>query len=1200
MPNANEPIAIVAAAAHYPGRGGLGGFWQDILEGRDQIREIPADYWRIEDYYDPDPKAVDKTYAKTGAFLDPFKLNPLEFGLPPTQLPATDTAQILALVLAKTVLDQALAVLGEAGMARQRTSVILGVASATELVTHLGSRLQRPIWRKAMREAGLSDTRAEEICERITAHYAPWQEASFPGLLGNVVAGRIANRFDLGGSNFVTDAACASSLAAVLAGVNELKLGQSDAVICGGVDAINDIFMYMCFSKTPALSPTGHARPFSASADGTILGEGGGMVMLRRLADAERDGNQILALLTGIGQGSDGKGTAIYAPKVAGQALALRRAYAASGFTPKDVELVEAHGTATAAGDATEVKALQEVYGPATEGEGPWCALGSVKSQIGHTKAAAGLAGLLKVALALHHKVLPPTIKVGAPTTALQANSAFYLNTGARPWIRGPGRPRRAAVSAFGFGGSNFHVTLEEYTGKAKSDRLRVKPNELFLFSGNDLHILTSEIEALSAALSLPYDHFALTSDREWTLRDKARTSQEGFDPTHLWRLALVAPVADADTQVFARAAQLLRAQSHAEAQLRSIEVPGIALECGHAAPGKIAFLFPGQGSQSLGMSGTLAMHDAGAREAWDRAASHPRFTAQPLHRYVFPAPAHTDEMRAAQDALLADQRVVQPTLAVASLAYLHALAGLGVRPDMLAGHSFGELTALHAAGVLDESAFLEAAAARGMAMFTAGSDARGGMTALTAPADIARALITELDDGLTLANDNGPHQTVVSGALADLERLEKLAAARGIRATRLRVSAALHSPLVAEAAAPFAAALAPLRFATPQVPTFANGSAAPYLADPAAIRNQIGTALARPVRFREMVAAMAQAGARIFIEVGPGAVLTRLASSCLPAGEARFIALDSRGGDSHAAFLLASGRLALAGVPLDLAASWTSAPLPPPPQKAGPMTIAVTGTNLGKPYPNNAAAPITPPAPPTLSEPSTPATTPPAPEETVMSASRSNLDALSTIHAQMGEAHQRFQEAMFQSHKDYLEASGHVLRQLVGGLPPVGETQAIAPPVPAAAPAPAAPVIATMPAATLLPLPSSVAVPVVAPVAAPIITPSPTPVPVAPAPINIAPLAPSPALLQVVREVVAEKTGYPADMLEPDMDLEGDLGIDSIKQVEILSTLRERLPNLPQIEPAQLAELRTLAQLADQLQGAVGSDAEKKIPALT
>src|SRR5205823_6388777 len=346
--------------------------------------EVPPTHWRPGDYLDLDPKSPDRVYTARGGFLDPTPFDCSRFGIAPNNLEATDTSQLLGLVAARQALIDA--GYGEGGKPfdRRRASVLPRVPGPLELVIPLGARLGHPIWRRALKEAGVADDVAEDVVQRIADGYVPWQENSFPGLLGNVVAGRIANRLDLGGTNCVVDAACASSLSAVHLAALELQSGRADMVLTGGIDTFNDVFMYMCFSKTPALSPTGDARPFDADGDGTILGEGLGVLVLKRLADARRDGDKVYAILRGIGTSSDGRGNAIYAPRAEGQVAALRGAYCATGFGPDTVELVEAHGTGTRVGDATEAAALTEVY-QATGRPGTWCALGSVKSQVGHT-----------------------------------------------------------------------------------------------------------------------------------------------------------------------------------------------------------------------------------------------------------------------------------------------------------------------------------------------------------------------------------------------------------------------------------------------------------------------------------------------------------------------------------------------------------------------------------------------------------------------------------------------------------------------------------------------------------------------------------------------------------------------------------------------------------------------------------------------
>ncbi|MFU8806293.1 MAG: beta-ketoacyl synthase N-terminal-like domain-containing protein, partial [Bradymonadaceae bacterium] len=601
------PVAIIGASALFPGSINASGFWRNILAGTDLITDVPETHWLIEDYYDSDPKAEDKTYCKRGGFLPDVDFDPVAFGIPPTAMPSTDTAQLLALVVARQVLEDAFDAQFQT-MDKERMSVILGVTAGQELLLQAASRLQRPQWLNGLRESGISGAEADAICDRIANQYVGWQESTFPGLLGNVVAGRIANRFDLGGTNCITDAACASSLSALAMGLNELYLGYSDVVITGGVDCFNDIFMYMCFSKTPALSPTGDCRPFSDQADGTLMGEGLGMFAMKRLDDAERDGDRIYAVVRGLGSSSDGRAKSVYAPLPEGQARAINRAYERAGYEPRTVELMEAHGTATKAGDLAELQGLCLAFETEEEGR-QWCALGSIKSQIGHTKAAAGAAGLFKIVMALHHKVLPPTIKVARPSDKIDfEESPFYVNTEARPWIRDAQHPRRASISSFGFGGSNYHVALEEYTGEGhRAHRIRQRPVELVALSA------ASVADLLSAGRELAGESSKWTNPTGDLLSFLAKSTQERFDASAPARLALIASSEAELAQRLADALNRIEADP-----TESFTLPtGVAFGVG-PRQGKLAMLFPGQGSQYVGMGSDLAMAFDSARDVWD------------------------------------------------------------------------------------------------------------------------------------------------------------------------------------------------------------------------------------------------------------------------------------------------------------------------------------------------------------------------------------------------------------------------------------------------------------------------------------------------------------------------------------------------------------------------------------------------------
>ncbi|MCI0650283.1 MAG: acyltransferase domain-containing protein, partial [Planctomycetes bacterium] len=811
---ASAPLAIVGISCIFPKAEDAAAYWRNIKEGVDAITEVPASHWDAADYFDADPAAPDRTYARRGGFLPAVDFDPLEWGVPPSALEAIDTAQLLALIVARRALDDAGYGGGEARrFDKSRASVILGVTGTLELVIPLGARLGHPLWRRALRAAGVDDRTADDVVRRISDSYVGWQEDSFPGLLGNVVAGRIANRLDLGGTNCVVDAACASSLSALHLAALELQSGRADLVISGGVDAFNDIFMYMCFSKTPALSKSGDARPFDRGGDGTILGEGLGMVVLKRLADAEQDGDRIYAVIRGLGTSSDGKGTAIYAPSAEGQRAALRRAYENAGISPATVELLEAHGTGTVVGDATEVRALAAEYRSARE-RGTWCALGSVKSQIGHTKAAAGVASLIKGALALYHKVLPPTIKVEQPIDAAAPGATpFYLNTSKRPWLARAAHPRRAAVSAFGFGGSNFHCVLEEHGAK--------KPA---MDAGGDVQI------AGFAAASAAELRAALGSMAEWRtwseVRAGAHATRSAYRvgaPCRLF-LVLARDGAAAPAEVAARAARLLDERG-AAASWAAPE--GIYFGAGRAA-GKLAFVFPGQGSQYTGMLRDLAcafpaMQDALAAadtafwESGEEGVEGARLSDAIYPHSVFGA----EERERAESALRATE-IAQPAIGAVSIGALRVLEGFGVSADAVCGHSFGELTAVCASGRLSEQTFHTLANFRGRLMGARRGD-RGGMIAVSAPAALIADLLRAEELDLVIANKNAPDQVVLSGATPEIERALEIAAARGLRALRLPVAAAFHSEFVADAGRPFREALRKVRFAEERCAVFAN-----------------------------------------------------------------------------------------------------------------------------------------------------------------------------------------------------------------------------------------------------------------------------------------------------------------------------------------------------------------------------------------
>ena len=467
---AQQPVAVVGLGAIMPQAPDAGAFWANITGGRYCVTDVPAGRWNPDDYYDPDPLAPDKTYSRIGGWVTEYPWDPIRWKLPvpPNVAKQLDLGQQWAIAASREALL-------DAGWPNwnidsERVAVVLGNAIGGEKHYQSNTRIEFPEFTRALKASpafGLLPTDQQaavlaETKEKFLSGYLEINEDTMPGELSNVIAGRVCALFNLRGPNFTTDAACASGLAATQAAVNGLVAKQYDAVIAGGVDHNMSISAFVRFCKIGALSATG-TRPFDAGADGFVMGEGCSVFVLKRLTDAERDGDRIYAVLLGIGGSSDGKGKGITAPNPVGQRLAVERAWTNAGLDPSLANVIEAHGTSTRVGDAAELTSLTEVFGKGGMLPGS-IAVGSVKSNIGHLKAAAGGAGLFKMVRSLHERVIPPSLNYRDPNPNVDWNSVpFRVNTELREWPRPEDGVRRGGVSAFGFGGTNFHIVCEEH-----------------------------------------------------------------------------------------------------------------------------------------------------------------------------------------------------------------------------------------------------------------------------------------------------------------------------------------------------------------------------------------------------------------------------------------------------------------------------------------------------------------------------------------------------------------------------------------------------------------------------------------------------------------------------------------------------------------------------------------------------------------
>lgn len=1202
------PIAIIGMGCLFPGSRGLTDFWRFIRTGEDGITEVPDSHWRIGDYFDADPQNPDMTYCRRGGFLPASAFDPLEFGIPPTAIEATDTAQLLGLMVARQAMEDAgygddkhADASGDRSFDRERTSVILGVTGTLELALSLGARLGHPIWRRALREAGVPDDVADNVVARIADGYVPWQENSFPGLLGNVVAGRIANRLNLRGTNCVVDAACASALGAIHLAVLELTAGRSDMVLTGGVDTLNDIFMFMCFSKTPALSPTGDARPFSSEADGTVIGEGLGMVVLKRLADAERDGDRIYAVIRGVGSSSDGRSQSIYAPHSAGQARSLRNAYRLAGINPTTVELVEAHGTGTKVGDAAEFDALRAVFRE-SRAEGRWCGIGSVKSQIGHTKAAAGAAGLIKAALAIHNRVLPPTIKVRQPNPRFNIDdSPFYLNSESRPWFPSGDHPRRAGVSSFGFGGSNFHLVLEEHPAFASTREPA--------WDGSVQIIALSE-QTTDTLLERIAEWHAFVDEKDSDPMDLARraaASRRSFAAGDTHRLVFVLEHGNDLGPILAEARRRIEAPvNDSSGGRRAWSTANTFYGCG-AVAGSAAALFPGQGSQYVNMGRDLAcvfpevytaMADAASIDGGDRS----------LTRAVYPPPAFDEPTRQAQQDALTQTNVAQPALGALSAGLFRVLERFGFRPAMTAGHSFGELVALWTSGRCDAATLRGLSRLRGKLMASGDGD-RGTMLAVHAPLDEIDALLATERLDVVLANRNAPRQGILSGSRDAIERVAQLCRDRGFRIQVVQVAAAFHSPFMQEASKRFRRAMDEVEFQPGAIPVLSNATGQPYPAEPAAVRDLLADQLVRPVRFVDEVEHLYDAGVRTFVEIGPRAVLTGLVKAILRGRPHEAAAVDASAGRRPGLGDLARvlARLAAASHAIDLT-RWER---PVPETRKPKMVVPLVGANYRSTRrPETATPPEQPavsrtpcadadagqmprtgcagsddvspkggdpnvtqrtngsqqnqPIPPTATE------GPPTDHRgrgvvaDAMRVVEEGLRAMQSLQQQTAAAHERFLQGQEEAQKAFLRVLESQQQLLEHGGGPVSRSTHIPAPTAERDDEPARPLARTPVDTTPVVEPAATLEPPTAAQPAPTSQSQPS----------------SESIDSLVLEVVSEKTGYPVEMLDADMDIEADLGIDSIKRVEIVAAIEERAPHLTAVRPEHMGSLRTLREI--------------------
>jgi acyl transferase domain-containing protein/NAD(P)-dependent dehydrogenase (short-subunit alcohol dehydrogenase family) len=898
-------IAIVGAGAILPDAPNVPAFWENIKSGRYSVSEVAPQRWDPTLYYDPDHAAPDKTYSKIGGWVREYPWEPMKWHLPipPRVADAMDVSQKWAIACTREALE-------DYGYPTRpldpdRTAVILGNALGGEKHYLTALRVYFPEYAQELAESpsfaalpeGVRRDITRELRERMGKHLPEITEDSMPGELANCIAGRVANIYNFHGPNYVCDAACASAMAAMSSASEGLIQHNYDLAVSGGIDRNMGASSFVKFSKIGALSATG-TRPYAEGADGFVMGEGAAIFLLKRLADAERDGDKIYAVLRGMGGSSDGRGKGITAPNPIGQKFAIERAWTNAGLSPATATYIEGHGTSTRVGDVVEAQSMAEVLSsfhlPSHS-----VALGSVKSNFGHLKGAAGAAGFLKAALALRDKVLPPSVHCEHPNPEIDfVHSPLYVNTELKPWTVTADGVRRTGLSAFGFGGTNFHAVLEEYiphrlNGNGKRS---VAVNEIpptvkeSLMNVNEVsRTATSSYKApLRGALVIGAASEAALIER---LRAIEKDAKAGSAP---------APAAPAESDLHAperlaidygNAAELAEKAGSALKALaanqpaiwRALRAQGIFRGRGPAP--KVAFLYPGQGSQYVNMLKPLRAAEPLVAETFaeaDRVMTP--LLGKPLSQFIFVDKADEVAVAKAEDDLR-QTAITQPAVLATDLALTRLLAAYGITPDFTMGHSLGEYGALLAADALPFADALEAVSARGREMTRFAPEDKGRMAAVFAPLEEIERILKTVTGNVVIANVNSNHQAVIGGASKPVEQAMEAFQKAGYDVSPLSVSHAFHTSIVASASEPLRRVLQRLRLASPRIPIVANTNGEFYPTGPDVVPQMLdilAQQVASPVQFVKGLHTLYAAGARVFVEVGPKKALQGFAEDVL------------------------------------------------------------------------------------------------------------------------------------------------------------------------------------------------------------------------------------------------------------------------------------------------------------------------------
>ena len=942
-----ERIAIVGMGALMPDANNVDLFWNNILNKTVSIKAVPESVMNKKLYYDPDVlgkvKKNDKSYTDVAAIVDVEDYASLsnKFRIPPTVAEHMDPNQHMVIYC----VDQALRSLANSDINRERTAVIMGIGAPGHQYNNVVRRgffaklkdyLRNDSKLNSFLESSKMDEFLQELSEFAQKDSIPITEDTAPGILQNITAARITNLFGFSGPAYTVDAACASTLAAAISGIMGLLRREYDVLITGGADVTLDEGPFAVFSAINALSPSG-SYPFDARANGFVMGLGGVALILKRLDDAIRDGDRIYALISGFGQGSDGKGKHIAAPSENGQCRVIKKTFEMAKYSADTVEYIEAHGTGTPVGDIAEINALKKAFKDMGIEKKEYCGISTVKSNIGHLRYTSGGAGLIKASMALYNRILPPTAGIERvnPKLGLE-NSPFYILTDKKQWRETVSHPRRANVSAFGFGGEDYHIALEEFRpefvkkdyafteiknlskeSKAPHVNSPFTENErnlcpdiyhseyclpeVVFFSGNSMEEISEEYSRFIEALkdysdfsqAVLFNNSCASSKKKMRLAICVRSMNEIEEKWDIFNKSVGEGGFD---------------------NIQGLSIKGIYFGSGDVLTSdKVAWMFPGQASQYPNMLKEIYNAYPQIESLYRQAdAIWKAGYGDEITKLVF----GDDEECLERE--LENTKNTHPSVFLSDIAMFKLLTESGIKGDYMIGHSLGEIAALYAGGMLDLKSAIGLVGNRGNAFDSIPKDNRGFLMSIRADSSEVEELIVKSGLNVTVANINSPEQTVVGGKQDQISRMEELLSKNKISYKRLNVSHAFHTEIVSQAAELFYSRIKDTVFSVPKTRVischmmdFYPDAKERMSSMPSLLREQMNS----PVYFKDAVLKLYEKGVRVFIETGPSSVLANLVRSILEGKDVKVVASNNKRRDSVEGYKQAMAELFVLGM---------------------------------------------------------------------------------------------------------------------------------------------------------------------------------------------------------------------------------------------------------------------------------------------